>query len=329
MVAGVSTRRRRGAIVAFSILSCGGVVAALTWSVAHFHGLTARTKHARPVTSVAFSRDGTRLLSVSREDEQFLVWDTENPLDRKYGARTSGRARVAALAPTGDVVVVDRDGVHEPFIVDLATGADTETKWSLVPFNLAFSPDGRCVAFTWSKCIGISPTPPINQKHGYATKTEHLSLAFSPDARTLVAGGEQELMFFIKDGGTITEAYSTAPAFSFRAIGWSPDGLTIFGGGGGVLVAWDVKASAPRWTIPAPVDQLAATRDGRFVVTLSQGLLQAFDAAKGRPVGKPLGGVGAPQTCFALSPEGELAAIGRADGTVEILDADALLASLR
>src|SRR5205085_823387 len=69
-------------------------------------GLQAAPAPRAPGRSLEFSADGARLLSVSREERRFLVWEVGNPLDRRWGARISGVAYRAALAPSGNVVVV-------------------------------------------------------------------------------------------------------------------------------------------------------------------------------------------------------------------------------
>jgi WD40 repeat protein len=331
--------RRRVAIVLLCLVAGGGVVVAVAWIlVGRFHGLAPRTRHAHAVTSVAFTGDGSRLLSVSREEEKYLLWEPANPLDRRFGARVSGRALRAVLAPGGGVLVVERERATKLVLVDLATGAEAPSEvWTrdetLSLMGFTFSPDGKCFGFIWEYLgVGRSPpggigtcnTPTLEQHWGFCPQTVPLSLDFTPDSKTLVAGGEHELTL-TRDNWWST---FTDPVAPFRHVKCSPDGLTVYGGGERSLVAWDVEKRVVRWTAPATVDHLEATADGRFVVALGAGVLRVFDAASGKPVGGPPGSKG-DATAVALSPRGERVAIGHADGSVEIEEQDVFLARFR
>lgn len=144
------------------------------------------------------------------------------------------------------------------------------------------------------------------------------SLAFSPDGRTLAAsGGSSTRLLDVTTGAERLRIDRGAIGLHF-----APDGVTLVGAAAGTIERWD--AATGRSLIPAggesPVAQIAATRDGAFLVSLGQdGDGHVWDARTGEHRRRLAMGW---QRGFALSPDGRFLVWPETDRSIEFPDAD-------
>jgi WD40 repeat protein len=147
--------------------------------------------HARDVTSVAFSPDGTRVLSCSR-DNTIKLWDAATgALIRTFEGHSSEVSSVAFL-PDGAHLLTGGSDDHTIKLWDAATGAlvrnfEGQSDWVL---SLAFSPDGAYVlSGSLDKTIKLWDTASGQLLHtfeGHSAKVH--SVAFSPDGARVLSG---------------------------------------------------------------------------------------------------------------------------------------------
>jgi len=157
--------------------------------------VVAAFKHADRVTSVAFSPDGTRLVTASR-DRTAQVWDVAKGVAVNGPLRQNAAVRSAAFSPDGLKVVTASDD-RNARVWDAATGQPaTPFLRHDGPVRVAvFSFDGTRVltasddesARVWDAAGGLPLTPPL--KH----KGEVWCAGFSPDGRRVVSGGKDNL----------------------------------------------------------------------------------------------------------------------------------------
>jgi len=349
----MTTRRRRTIWVAGSLVVAAGLGGGVSTLLVRYHAFAQRSTHHGAIASLEFSADGSRLLSVSRDEKRFLVWEVTNPLDMKYGARMSGVAYRAVLAPAGDVVVLTRekdkprrafDKVTVPiFIVQLATKSETRSELDTLT-GFQFSPDGKCFGIMW-ECVeshdGVMGTcnSPIRQKKGFGPATVPLSLDFTRDSRWLVVGGAHELTLMTNSPGIVVTARApsvkavphtdvasiVSDDVQFACVKSSWDGHTIYGGGDARLTAWDSQKLATRWTTNAHVECLDEVRGQGLVIALGGHQFQVFEGFDGTRRGTwPT----TSETCFALSPDGRSIALGHSDGRVELRPLESFLPGL-
>ncbi|WP_331727923.1 serine/threonine-protein kinase [Streptomyces sp. NBC_00158] len=135
-------------------------------------------------------------------------------------------------------------------------------------------------------------TRPVARLEGHPQSL--LCLAFSPDGRTLAAGGSggELWLWDTVTRRTITKFAGEPP--HVNGLAFSPDGRTLVGDcQDGTLRRWDVRSRAPlpaltgfeTLSVPTP-HSLAVSPDGAVLAAAGGGTLQLFDLAGGRRLKK-------------------------------------------
>lgn len=204
--------------------------------------------HSEWVKSVAFSPDGTQLLSGSR-DGSVSLWTVATG------------AEVRRL-----------DGPHR--------------SQSPAVFTVSFSPDGRSVlaggadlsATIWDAASGA-------QLHALEASAQFLAQArFSPNGKSLVVTTEQSVpLRWDLDSGAIVGTLDHPGA---RAACYTPDGASVLtAGADSTIKVWDVERGVERRTLTghtSDVLAVAITRDGKLVAAgASDGTIRLWDFASG------------------------------------------------
>jgi WD40 repeat protein len=239
------------------------------------------TGHRRSVRAVAFSPDGTTLVSGSR-DETVRVWDAKTRRPRReLKPMTTLAARVASLyriwAPVTSVAispdsrtivcgvfVLEKDydrykGVEgQAILFDLETGdqrallrSDTHSVQAV-----AFSPDGGQIAIAEKPYIrwqGVSRVKlwdvatPRQAKLLTTVRHDLQCLAFSPDGSVLACGTEgKENRRFVGEALLIDRRTGTVKRRlkqegSVYSLAFAPDGSTLALGGTGGYALWNLE----------------------------------------------------------------------------------------
>jgi WD40 repeat protein len=150
--------------------------------------------HSGRVTSIAFSRNGERL--VSGGNRTITVWDART--GRELRTILSGSIHSVAFSPDGKRIA---SGHHDKTIKlwDTANGRELRTLegHSAKVFSVAFSPDGKRLA---SGSHGTVKLWDIETGHELLTLKGHAGgahfVAFGPDGRLLISGGDGTIRFW-------------------------------------------------------------------------------------------------------------------------------------
>jgi WD40 repeat protein len=285
--------------------------------------------HQGPVTSVAVSPDGRRIVSGSG-DNTVAVWDLEaGTLIHQLSGHQRSVSSVA-VGPDGRRIV---SGSWDKTVAvwDLEAGTlihrlSGHQDWVT---SVAVSPDGRrIVSGSWDKTVAVWDLKAgtlIHQLSGHQDKVT--SVAVSPDGQLIVSGSlDRTVAVWDLEAGTLIHQLS-GHQDSVYSVAVTPDGRRIISGSVDHTVAvWDLEAGALLHQLSAHrsfVNSVAVSPDGRRIVSGSNdNTVAVWDLEAGTLIHQ-LSGHQYSVTSVAVSPDGRRVASGSYDNTVAVWDVEA------
>ncbi len=276
--------------------------------------------HQGTVRSVAFSPDGTRIISGSA-DGTVLLWNVTDGIQlQRYEGHTAAVEEVEFSPDGRRIASGSADGTTTLWDVASATLLRRYEGHDAPVSGLAFSPDGVDIAsgarngtlLLWSANEG-------NILHRYEGHTASvLSVAFSPDGTRIVSGSdypENAVLLWDVSGGT-SQRYDDHED-AVRSVAFAPDGRSIVSGSCGVLeegycvrgelLLWDADNGTLLRQLEGhddAVQSVAFSPDGRSIVSgAADGTLLLWDATNGMLLREFAGHPDAVQG-VAFSPDG-------------------------
>lgn len=278
--------------------------------------------HTASIAAVAFTSDGTRLIS-SATDGVVKIWDVARgevqkslPVAAVGGAfALSPDARQLALP--GDDRIIHLWDMAEAIVAGRLNGhAGAITA-------LVYAPDGTSLLSTaddgavllWD----VARSTVLHRLDDSARRV--VAAAFAPNGRVLVAGDSDGGILYLDAHSFTRIAYSPAHPSAVTALAFSPDGTWLASGANGVVKLWRLGVDARDITItdaPATVHALTWSPDGKYLLAVGTGdTVHVWDARTGSLV-RRLTGPQYDTFALALSPDGRVVAAGGDDNTIRL-----------
>ncbi len=283
--------------------------------------------HGRGVNSVAFSPDGSQIVSGST-DGTLKIWDVEPGCEIRTLPGADHWITCVAFSPDG-TMVASGSWYGAIQIWDVAGGYEIRsTVGHLEAVNsITFSPDGRqIVSASHDNTVKVWDVASGNEAHSLVGHKDSVSsVAYGPDGMHIISGSSDSTVK-IWDAETGDEISSISnndsPVFS---VTFSPDGTHAVSAGWMSLAIWDVVAESGIRTLQGDGDRVTSVRyspDGKLLVAGDDdSTLSIWDAASGQRI-RRLQGHEEGITSIAISPDGTLIATGSWDMTIKLWAVD-------
>lgn len=269
------------------------------WEIESGRVVRTYSGHSQDVWSVAFSADGSRILTGS-DDGTAILWDTlsSRALNR-YDIR--GRVNEAVFSPDGKYIAAGSSSGYVS-VWDIASGEKIQEyrrqKHSVQISSLAFSPDGNYVVSgagdSWDN-VRMHEIMNGNEVKTYETHAR--SLAFSPDGKYILTGAKGGAHLLDAVSGEIVAEIMIGPKGSSAtissAVDFSSDGRYFIVGfmdgiaelrdseSGNKLKTYDLHMRHGRGDILA----VAFTPDDRYVLAgCDDGKIRIWETTSGQEV---------------------------------------------
>jgi WD40 repeat protein len=326
------------------------------WNV-HSRTLTATLTNEAPIQSLAFSPDGGLLATLDHQRNIWVTqWDshrlvatgkTEAPFRRPGAGVVAFSPDGRRLAVGGDMGVLLLLEVQSGKVVRLETGTADGVH------ALAISRSGDLVAAGFGYTDGTIGLWELSTGKAQGRLTNHnafvRALAFTPDGRRLVSGGEDGTIRIWNIADKTELRCLRASRHAVVALAVLPDGKTLISGASdGAVCLWDcsapVRSRGPATLVtshglqsqgglaaasygPGPPDPKVVRRFGvafapdsrSFITSNPEGELAVYDA-RSMAIIERLPALGSNNWGVALSPDGGWLAAANASGKIEVWD---------
>ncbi|KAN0085996.1 Quinonprotein alcohol dehydrogenase-like superfamily [Tylopilus felleus] len=310
--------------------------------------------HTDSVLSVAYSPDGSHIVSGSR-DKTIRVWNASIDGSHIVSGSEDNTIRVWN-ASTGQCVAGPFQG-HTDSVLSVAYSPDgsyiVSSSWDNTimvwnastgqcvagPFqghtdsvsSIAYSPDGSHIVsgssdntiMVWNASTGQCVAGPF-QGHTYSV----LSVAYSPDGSYIVSGSSDKTIrvWNARTGQCVAGPFQ-GHTYSVWSVAYSPDGSHIISGSSdNTIMVWNATTgqcvAGPFQGHTDSVSSVAYSPDGSHIVSGSRdNTIRVWNASTGQCVAGPFQGCSDSVLSVAYSPNGSHVVSGSRDNTIRVWNA--------
>jgi WD40 repeat protein/energy-coupling factor transporter ATP-binding protein EcfA2 len=285
----------------------------------HFQG------HTHGVLSVAFSPDGSRIVSGSY-DKTMQLWDLQgNAIGQPFQGHTA-QVNSVAFSPDGSRIVsgswdktmrlwdLQGNSIGQPF-----QGHEDRVN------SVAFSPDGsRIVSGSRDKTMRLWDLQGNAIGQPFQGHTDGVnSVAFSPDGSRIVSGSyDKTIRLWDLQGNAIGQPFQGHES-AVNSVAFAPDGSRIVSGSRDKTIRlWDLQGNAieqPFQGYEDHVNSVAFSPDGSRIVSGSAAAIRLWDL-RGNAIGQPFQGHESAVSSVAFAPDGQRIVSGSWDKTLHLWD---------
>ena len=282
--------------------------------------------HAGGGASLAYSPDGTRLASASR-DGVIRLWDASTGLAVAAWDGGGGIVHSVAFSPDGrQLASAAHDGLIR--VWDTDSGAMTLTMSGHIGAvrSVMFSPTGQQLASAgqdgsvrlWS--LADASFACFSGVHSGGV----LSAVFSPHGQLLASIGRDEQVRLWKiPGGDLISTITRTPGWAdASALAFSPDGLRLLTGSISGAQVWSVDTGKTLLTVGSATQitfAVAFSPSGKLFATGGSSEVRLWDAESGHAVGVLKSG-GGWAGAMEFSPDGRQLAAATSAGDINVWD---------
>jgi WD40 repeat protein/serine/threonine protein kinase len=332
-----------GLLVATGSAAAGGEFAISVWNTATGQLVRELKGHLGHITSLAFSPDGSRLMS-GGADGNIKCWDVEQKPRAFYLGGPGDSLRGIAARKDGAFVATVRSMGGKAGMLDLwnMTTGKLERAWAVskdIVECVAFSPDGSEIITAGGVVDKSGEIKRWDASTGkllgeWQTDLPCFALALSPDGNFIVSAGSNlfsaeyeqqpkaELKVWERGSGKLLHNLQTGTTPIF-AIAFHPDGTHFSCGSRGQLTTWDVKSGQVLRTVhahDAQVYRVAYSPDGKYIATGSNVSLRLWNAADGELIADLEGHTSGLIYALAFSPDATRLVSSDNRGSVRVWD---------
>jgi WD40 repeat protein len=281
--------------------------------------------HESGVISVAFSPDGSKVVSGSR-DKTIRLWDVQSGSELASFKGHEDYVNSVAFSPDGSKIVSGGDNTIRLWDVQSGSELASFKGHENYVISAAFSPDGsKVVSGSYDKTVRLWDVQSGSELASFKGHEDIvISVAFSPDGSKVVSGsGDKTIRLWDVQSGSELAVFNGHES-GVRSVAFSPDGSKVVSGSRDKTIRlWDVQSGSELAVFKGHEDyvfSVAFSPDGSKVVSGSYDkTIRLWDVQSGSELAAFKGhesGV----SSVAFSPDGSKVVSGSWDNTIRLWD---------
>ena len=280
------------------------------------------TRHSSPVTSVAFSPDGTKLAAALSVSQGVKLWEVDTGKHINTFSANMGGVMSVAFSPDSMMLASTPGALGRIKLWEIGTGKNVATLqgrkgWV---YSVVFSPDGTKLASGDGHEIKLWD---VSTQTSIATLGRHTgkvwSVAFSPDGTKLASGAEDKIVKLWEIDPKRNIATLEGHTGKVYSVVFSPDGTKLASGSEDKTVKlWDAEMGKNIATLEGHRDwvwSVVFSPDGTKLASGSDNTVELWEVETGKHI-DTFQGDGRGLTSVAFSPDGTRLASGSTVGTI-------------